>query len=122
MAQTFIIVGVVLACIAVVVAAHGHKHGFLGIVNAAKSVAGRVKVIIAAAVAAVIGLYDILTGGGIDLNAVLGPLAPKDWDIGRILATVSFLVLIVRFATQTRIFQSSKKTGLDDPDEPEPEK
>lgn len=83
----------------------------------AKIVARRFKALLFSLIALFIGLYDVVTAGGIDLNNFLTPLLGKYVDVGRLLATLSLAVIIARFAMQNKIFESANKNGLDNPDD-----
>lgn len=84
----------------------------------AANAARRAKILLGASVGLAIGLYDVVTAGGIDLNNVLTPILGQYMDVGRALATVSLMILIARFAMQNHLFTTANKNGLDNPDDP----
>lgn len=80
---------------------------------------GRVKVLLAAIVTSIVALYDVVTAGGIDLNAVLRPIVGDRIDVGRTLATTALVVVLLRFTMQSGMFKATNKNGIDNPDEPD---
>lgn len=77
----------------------------------------RVKVLIGGVVALAIGLYDVITAGGIDLGGILKPILGASYDVGRLLSIVSLVVVVLRFAMQSGLFKSDNLNGLDAPEE-----
>src|SRR5258707_1189627 len=75
-----------------------HGKSWTEVMTAVASVMGsglnRIKLVVAGGITAAIGLYDVITAGGIDLDHILRPIIGDHVYVGRLLATAGAWVTV----------------------------